>query len=98
MPGGTPPSAATPEPSDAERCPYCDDTGDVHDQTGEWRGTCKCPAGKVEACDIEAAAKVIAERMGYPWEHMYEKGRNNMRDIAREAIRAAIRATKGGKL
>jgi hypothetical protein len=23
-------------------CEYCDGTGDVHDQTGEWRGTCHC--------------------------------------------------------
>ena len=28
-----------------KRCPYCDDTGDVHSIDGEWRGTCKCPAG-----------------------------------------------------
>ena len=25
-----------------ERCESCDGTGDVHDQTGEWRGTCHC--------------------------------------------------------
>jgi hypothetical protein len=25
-----------------ESCKYCDGTGDVHDQTGEWRGTCHC--------------------------------------------------------
>jgi hypothetical protein len=25
-----------------ERCEYCDGTGDVYDQTGEWRGTCHC--------------------------------------------------------
>lgn len=29
----------------AQRCPYCDDTGDVHTPTGEWRGRCTCPAG-----------------------------------------------------
>ena len=28
------------------RCPYCDDTGDVHSIDGEWRGVCVCPAGK----------------------------------------------------
>jgi hypothetical protein len=28
------------------RCRHCDDTGDVHDQTGEWRGRCTCPAGR----------------------------------------------------
>jgi hypothetical protein len=26
-------------------CPNCDDTGDVHSVTGEWRGRCYCPAG-----------------------------------------------------
>lgn len=37
-----------------KRCPYCDDTGDVHSIDGEWRGTCKCPAGQpqqAEGCD-----------------------------------------------
>lgn len=29
---------------DAERCHYCDDTGDVHTPTGEWRGRCNCKA------------------------------------------------------
>jgi hypothetical protein len=33
----TPPAAPV-----QERCKYCDGTGDVHDQTGEWRGTCHC--------------------------------------------------------
>lgn len=27
-------------------CELCDDTGDVHDQTGEWRGQCKCGAAE----------------------------------------------------
>lgn len=49
----------------------------------------------VDAEQIEAAAKVIAEHMDYPWEHMYEKGRDNMRAIACDAIRAAISAKKG---
>ncbi|MFA5898095.1 MAG: hypothetical protein WC829_03160 [Hyphomicrobium sp.] len=29
-----------------ERCPNCDDTGDVNSIDGEWRGVCYCPAGK----------------------------------------------------
>lgn len=29
-----------------QRCEYCDDTGDAHDQTGEWRGQCKCGAAE----------------------------------------------------
>lgn len=31
--------------AEPKRCPYCDDTGDVHSIDGEWRGTCECPAG-----------------------------------------------------
>ena len=31
---------------DEEVCSACADTGDVHDQTGEWRGRCTCPAGR----------------------------------------------------
>ena len=31
-----------------KRCEYCDGTGDVHDQIGEWRGVCVCEAGKAE--------------------------------------------------
>ncbi|QDF18939.1 hypothetical protein SEA_SCENTAE_220 [Gordonia phage SCentae] len=29
-----------------ERCPHCDDTGDVHRMDGEWLGECHCPAGQ----------------------------------------------------
>lgn len=32
--------------AEPKRCPYCDDTGDVHSIDGEWRGTCNCPAGQ----------------------------------------------------
>lgn len=28
------------------RCPYCDDTGDVHSIDGEWRGECDCGAAE----------------------------------------------------
>lgn len=31
------------------RCLYCDDTGDVHTPTGEWRGRCTCVAGAAPA-------------------------------------------------
>ncbi|AOI98139.1 hypothetical protein [Burkholderia sp. LA-2-3-30-S1-D2] len=27
-------------PELTQRCPYCDNTGDVHDAAGEWRGVC----------------------------------------------------------
>lgn len=36
----SPPSVGEPT-----RCPYCDDSGDVHGLDGEWRGRCSCPAG-----------------------------------------------------
>lgn len=39
--------------SQAARCPYCDDTGDVHGVDGEWRGACTCPAGKAQAAPAE---------------------------------------------
>lgn len=29
-----------------ERCTSCDDSGDLTDLTGEWRGYCTCPAGE----------------------------------------------------
>ena len=38
-------SAAPPAPAFIERCIYCDDSGDVHDQAGVWRGRCTCPIG-----------------------------------------------------
>jgi hypothetical protein len=36
----TTPHAAQPAP--VQRCKSCDGAGDVHDQTGEWRGACHC--------------------------------------------------------
>jgi hypothetical protein len=41
------------EPSPTERCKTCDGTGDVHDQTGEWRGECT-------ACDVATVARLRA--------------------------------------
>ena len=35
---------------------------------------------------VDAAARVIAERMDYPWQHMPEQGRDNMRSIARAVL------------
>jgi hypothetical protein len=46
-----------------------------------------------DAHDIEAAAKTLAECMDYPWEHMPEKGREEMRKHAKRVIDAA-RAAK----
>lgn len=45
--------------------------------------------------NIEAAAKMLAERMDYPWEHMPALGRKNMCEHATEVLRAAgIASTK----
>lgn len=41
---------------------------------------------------VNAAAKVLAERFDYPWEHMPEEGRKNMRVQARAVVEAALRA------
>jgi hypothetical protein len=41
----------TTEPNPTERCKTCDSTGDVHDQTGEWRGECT-------ACDVATIARL----------------------------------------
>ena len=45
-------------PPVAQRCPNCDDTGDVHTIDGQWRGTCHCPAGQA----INARQAQPAER------------------------------------
>jgi hypothetical protein len=42
---------------------------------------------------IEAAAKVLAECMDYPWEHMPENGRSIMRKHAKTVLDAAINPT-----
>jgi hypothetical protein len=46
------PIAAAPAAAvEPKRCPYCDDTGDVHGFHGEWRGRCTCPAGSAAAVE-----------------------------------------------
>lgn len=46
-----------------ERCPYCDDTGDVHSIDGEWRGTCNCPAGRpLTASPTAQPSEPVGER------------------------------------
>jgi len=48
-------SPQAPQAAQPNRCPYCDDTGDVHSIDGEWRGTCHCPAG--QAINAQQAAQ-----------------------------------------
>ncbi|QDF18708.1 hypothetical protein SEA_PUPPER_222 [Gordonia phage Pupper] len=56
-----PPGVAIVAP---ERCPRCDDTGDVHRMDGEWLGECHCPAGqeikgRPTDAEIQAAINVL---------------------------------------
>lgn len=46
--------------------------------------------------DIESAAKVLANCMDYPWEHMPENGRVLMRKYAQAVIDAALKPTESG--
>ena len=58
--------AAAPRPPAAqERCPHCDDTGDVHGQDGEWRGVCTCPAGKGATLEQLNEINGLAQPYGY---------------------------------
>lgn len=45
---------------DATRCDSCDDSGDLIDLTGEWRGYCICPAG------VTLRDKPVAQPQGEP--------------------------------
>lgn len=59
-----------------ERCGYCDDTGDVIDFSGEWRGFCHCfygmrakmaPCSRIDQFEVlwfytEVELKAIMER------------------------------------
>lgn len=46
--GGVPCPDCNSPAADKKRCEYCDDTGDVHTPTGEWRGRCHCQAADAE--------------------------------------------------
>lgn len=48
------------------------------------------------AVDIEAAAKMLAACMDYPWDHMPEQGRASVREHAKAVIDAAIKPTESG--
>ncbi|MCJ9707857.1 hypothetical protein LWS69_02280 [Bordetella hinzii] len=62
-----------------------------------YRNECRAMLDRLRAgddFDIEAAAKTMAECMDYPWAHMPEKGREQMRLHAQSVIRAALSATQ----
>ena len=48
--------------SPAKPCEYCNDTGDVHDRTGEWRGTCTCPAGAAISSPVKVSGDGLIEQ------------------------------------
>jgi hypothetical protein len=59
----------------AERCPYCDNTGDVHSIDGEWRGEChECKARQAERGDGAVSDEVrlfsgdldVLANLGFP--------------------------------
>ena len=46
-------------PMPAQRCTYCDGTGDVHSIDGEWRGKCPCAQDVTELVDaLERLARL----------------------------------------
>ena len=57
--------AAPPQPApiaaQAERCPNCDDTGDVTSIIGEWRGYCHCHAGRALAAQAGPALAPLTD-------------------------------------
>lgn len=90
------------EPKHLEGCPLLEDPAFF---TADTR--CTCPpialSWKARGIDIEAAAKKLAERMDYPWQHMPEQGRESMREHVLSIIEAAridhsaeLQALKGG--
>ena len=59
---------------------------------GDLRPAPAAGAAQVPGCDLEAAAKKLAECMDYPWAHMPEQGRTHMRKYAQAVIDAALAA------
>ncbi|MBV6304890.1 hypothetical protein KVP10_08320 [Candidimonas humi] len=52
----------------AERCPYCDGTGDVHSPDGKWRGICSCSAGvalSTEPVKVPSTAELLSAIQRY---------------------------------
>lgn len=78
---------ATPEP---ERCKSCDNTGDVTNQIGEWRGVCNCPAGdaiRAKATPEPGDAQIMAIGEGLRSAHdhieMHKLDRSHCKDADR---------------
>ena len=79
-------TAPPAQPAPVQRCTSCDGTGDVHDQTGEWRGTCHCEAGQAIKAKPPAAQR--------PWVGLTDEERDDLLDnyITAEGRARAIEA------
>ena len=64
------------QPAPVQRCTSCDGTGDVHDQTGEWRGTCHCEAGQAIKAKPPAAQPAPASWMEMVTANLVREGVN----------------------
>jgi hypothetical protein len=72
----------------AERCPYCDNTGDVHSIDGEWRGEChECKARHAERGDGAVSDEVV----GAAW-NAYEQALSARERFTQAYKRIAMRA------
>jgi hypothetical protein len=43
--------------------------------------------------NLDAAAKVLAEKLDYPWDYMPQQGKDKMREIAKAVVKAALKPT-----
>lgn len=70
-----------------ERCPYCDNTGDVHSIDGEWRGEChECKARHAERGDGAVSDEVV----GAAW-NAYEQSMSTRERFTQAYKRIAMR-------
>lgn len=101
------PAQAAPQ-AETQRCPNCDDTGDVHSIDGEWRGICHCPAGQALRApqtaernlgNVEHAmtlASTFAGSVAMSDRTLTDQHRRELRDFLLEHMRgAAPQATAG---
>ena len=81
----------------AERCPYCDNTGDVHSIDGEWRGEYhECKARQAERGDGAVSDADIHRllRSQKPFGELHPSDYERMREAVAPLLRAP--AEQGG--
>lgn len=75
---------------------WADKASELEGERNEWMDYAKALKAENESLrnavniDIEAAAKMLAACMVYPWEHMPANGRDLMRRHAKDIVDAAI--------